>query len=160
MDIFNFAIQMEKDGETFYRQLAEQVSEKGVKEILNMLADDEVKHARAIEQMRSSSPAMADTEILEKAKNIFTRMKEFHEELDFDHGHEELYRQAMKIEQNSIDFYLDRADQIQNTAHKALFLQLAGEEKKHYRLLSGLADFVNRPKTWLEDAEFFHIEDY
>ncbi len=160
MDILNFAIQMEKDGETFYRELAEQVDEKGVKEILTMLADDEVKHARAIEKMRSSSNIMAETEILDKAKNIFKRMQDFHEEFDFDHGHEELYRQAMQIEQNSIDFYLDRADQIGDPTGKVLFLQLADEEKRHYRLLSGLADFVNRPKTWLEDAEFFHLEDY
>ena len=160
MDIFNFAIKMEKDGETFYRELAGQVNEEGVKNILNMLADDEVKHAKAIEQIRSRTTEMTDTEILNKAKNVFQRMKDFHEEFDFDHGHETLYRQAMEIEQNSIDFYLDRAEQLEDPRQNALFKQLAVEEKKHYRLLSGLADFVNRPKTWLENAEFYHIEDY
>jgi rubrerythrin len=160
MDIFNFAIQMERDGETFYRELAGQVTEKGVVEILRMLADDEAKHVKAIEQIRSRTTEMADTEILDKAKNIFVRMKDFHEEFDFDHGHEALYRQAMEIEQNSIDFYLDRAEQIKDPGQKALFEQLAQEERKHYRLLSGLADFVNRPKSWLEDAEFCHLEEY
>lgn len=160
MDIFNFAIQMEKDGEAFYRQLAEQANEEGIKHILTMLADDEFKHAGAIEQMRSRTVEMANTEILDKAKNIFVQMKEFSGEFDVDQGHEALYRQAMQIEQNSIDFYLDRADQLSNPKHKALFEQLAVEEKKHYRLLSGLADFVNRPKTWLENAEFFHSEEY
>ena len=95
MDIFNFAIQMERDGETFYRELAGQVNEKGVQEILTMLAEDEVKHAKAVEQIRSRTTEMADTEILDKAKNIFVRMKEFREEFDFDHGHEALYRRAM-----------------------------------------------------------------
>lgn len=160
MDIFNFAIQMEKDGETFYRELARKVGEKGVVEILTMLADDEVKHAKAIEQIRARTTEMADTEILDKAKNIFVRMKEFHEDFDFDRGHEALYRQAMKIEQNSVDFYLDRAEQIQDPRQKALFHQLAREEQKHYRLLGGLAEFVNRPKTWLENAEFVHLEEY
>lgn len=160
MDIFNFAIQMEKDGEVFYRQLAEQVNEEGIKIILNMLADDEVKHAGAIEQMRSRTVEMANTDILDNAKNIFVQMKDFSGEFDVDQRHENLYRQAMQIEQNSIDFYLDLADQSRNPKHQALFEQLAAEEKKHYRLLSGLADFVNRPKTWLENAEFFHIEEY
>jgi rubrerythrin len=160
MDIFKFAIKMEQDGEAFYRELAGQVSEDGVKTILLMLASDEVKHAKAIEQIRSRTVDMADTEILNKARNIFERMKEFHEEFDFDHGHEALYRQAMEIEQNSIDFYMDRAEQMPEPRQKALFERLAEEEKKHYRLLSGLADFVNRPKTWLEDAEFYHLEDY
>lgn len=160
MDIFKFAIKMEQDGEAFYRELAGQVSEEGVKTILLMLASDEVKHAKAIEQIRSRTVDMSDTEILNKARNIFERMKEFHEEFDFDHGHEALYRQAMEIEQNSIDFYMDRAEQMPEPRQKALFERLAEEEKKHYRLLSGLADFVNRPKTWLEDAEFYHLEDY
>jgi rubrerythrin len=66
----------------------------------------------------------------------------------------------MKLEQNSIDFYLDRADQVQDPQQKTLFEQLAQEERKHLRLLSGLADFVSRPKTWLEDVEFYHIEEY
>ncbi len=160
MDIFNFAIKMEKDGEAFYRDMAEQVDEKGVKEILNMLADDEVKHARAIEQIRGRTTEMAETEILDKARNIFERMKDFHEDFDFDHSHEQLYRQAMKIEQNSIDFYLDRADQVDDGQQKALFLRLAQEEKKHFNLLKGMAEFVNRPKTWLENAEWYHLEEY
>lgn len=160
MDIFEFAIQMEKDGEAFYRDMAGKIHEKGVKQILNMLAEDEVKHAKALEQIRSRTTEMADTDILGKAKNIFVRMKDFHEEFDFDHSHEELYRQAMKIEQDSIDFYLDRADQVKEASHKALLLRLAEEEKKHYRLLSGLVDFVSRPRTWLENAEFYHLEEY
>lgn len=160
MDIFAFAIQMEKDGEAFYREMATRVHEKGVKNILNMLADDEQKHARAVEQMRSCVGEMEQTEILDKAKNIFVQMKQFGGEFDFDHDHEALYRQAMEMEQKSIDFYLDRADQAKDVKQKVLFAKLAKEEKEHLRLLSGLADFVNRPKTWLENAEFNHLEDY
>jgi len=160
MDIFAFAIKMEKDGETFYRELAEKVHETGVKNILFMLADDEDKHAKAIEQIRSRTRPMKETQILDKSKNVFTQMKEFGGEFEFDHGHEALYRQAMELEQKSIDFYLDRADQVKGPGQKVLFEQLAQEEKKHLLLLSGLADFVNRPKTWLENAEFTHLEDY
>ncbi len=160
MDIFTFAIQMEKDGEMFYRELAEKVHENGAKTILNMLAADEEKHANAIERIRSRTSTMEETEILDKAKNIFVQMKEFGGEFEFDHDHEALYRQAMDMEQKSIDFYLDRADQVKGAGQKVLFEQLAQEEKDHLRLLSGLADFVNRPKTWLENAEFNHLEDY
>jgi rubrerythrin len=66
----------------------------------------------------------------------------------------------MVLEQRSISFYLDRAEQVEHTEQKALFLQLADEEKKHYRLLQDLADFVRRPKAWLENAEFCLFEDY
>lgn len=160
MDIFKFAIQMEKDGEVFYRQLAGQVSESGVQEILTMLAEDEAKHAQVIEQMKTKAGKMAETQILDRAKNIFRRISAFNEPFDFEHGHEALYRQAIELEQKSIDFYLDRADQSDHPDHKALFEQLADEERRHHRLLEGLADFVSRPKQWLENAEFCHLEDY
>ncbi|HEW78498.1 MAG TPA: rubrerythrin, partial [Phycisphaerales bacterium] len=40
MDIFKYAMQMEKDGEDYYRQLAQQTSNKGLQTILTMLADE------------------------------------------------------------------------------------------------------------------------
>ncbi|MFA5252189.1 MAG: ferritin family protein, partial [Phycisphaerae bacterium] len=72
----------------------------------------------------------------------------------------ELYRQAMKLEKQSEDFYLDCADKTKDARQKQLFLQLASEEKKHCYLLENIVDFVSRPRSWLENAEFFHLEDY
>lgn len=39
MDIFKYAMRMEKDGENYYRQLAGQTANGGLKAILVMLAD-------------------------------------------------------------------------------------------------------------------------
>ncbi len=39
MNIYEFAMQMEKDGEAFYRNLALKVSNLVLKNILNMLAE-------------------------------------------------------------------------------------------------------------------------
>ncbi|MFH1613968.1 MAG: ferritin family protein [Planctomycetota bacterium] len=44
VDIFDYALQMEKDGESFYREIAQKTSNKGLQAILTMLADEEVKH--------------------------------------------------------------------------------------------------------------------
>ena len=55
---------------------------------------------------------------------------------------------------------LDRFDQVESSAQKALFEKLAEEEKKHYRLMSNLVDFVASPKTWLEDARFTRLDEY
>ena len=57
MDIFEYALQMEKDGENFYRDLVRQTDNKGIKTILTMLADEEVKHYKAIEQVKAEEPA-------------------------------------------------------------------------------------------------------
>lgn len=160
MDIFEFAIQMELDGQQFYQQLASKSPNKGVKTILNMIAEDEVKHQAAIEEVRISSCAMVETKVLENAKNVFTQMRQFGGEFDLSGDEESLIRQAMEMENKSVGFYLDRADQVEKPEQKALFIKLSEEEKKHYFLLENLVNFVISPQTWLEDAEFDRLDEF
>lgn len=44
MNIFEFAMQMEKDGEAFYREIAKKTKNSGLQKIFNTLADEEVVH--------------------------------------------------------------------------------------------------------------------
>ena len=160
MDIFKFAIQMETDGEGYYRQLASKAVHPGIKGVLNQLADDEVKHRQAIEHIQGKTGVFAETTVLEAAKNVFQQIQDFGGGFDLTGDEEAAYRQAMELEQKSINFYLDRLDQVDNPAQKALFEKLAKEEKKHYHLMINLVDFVASPKTWLEDAEFNRLDEY
>ncbi len=159
-DIFEYAMQMEKDGEDYYRQLAQQTANKGLKTILVMLADEEVKHYNAIERMQTAEAHMAETTILTDAKNIFAQIKESGESFDFDIKQTELYKKAQDIEEKSRDFYLEKANEVKEECQKGLFLKLAEEEKKHYFLLDNIIEFVSRPEHWLENAEFYHLEEY
>jgi rubrerythrin len=59
-----------------------------------------------------------------------------------------------------MDFYLEKADQVEDPRQKEIFKNLAAEEKKHYFLLDNIVDFLSRPDQWLENAEFCHLEDY
>jgi rubrerythrin len=160
MNIFEYALQMEKDGEGYYRQLARQTVNKGLKTILVMLADEEVKHYNAIEKMKTAKPHMAETTILADAKNVFIQIQESNENFGFDLGQIELYKKAQDIEERSRDFYLQKANEVDEEYQKELFLKLADEEKKHYFLLDNIIEFVSRPEHWLENAEFFHLEEY
>jgi rubrerythrin len=160
MDIFGFAIQMEKDGEEYYRQLAKKAVHPGIQGVLNQLADDEVKHRQAIAHIQEKTGVFADTTVLQEAKNVFQQIQDFGGKFDLTGDEETAYRQAMELERKSISFYLDRLDQSDNPAHKALFEKLAEEEKKHYHLMSNLVDFVASPKTWLEDARFSRLDEY
>jgi rubrerythrin len=160
MDIFEFAIQMEIDGEEYYRQLASKAVHPGIQGVLNQLADDEVKHRRAIECIRQETGVFVETTVLEAAKNVFQQIQDFGGKFDLSGDEEAAYRQAMELERKSISFYLDRLDQVDNPPQKALFEKLAEEEKKHYHLMSDLVDFVASPKTWLEDARFSRLDEY
>lgn len=160
MDIFEYAMQMEKDGEKYYRQTAEYITNKGLKTILTMLADDEVRHFNAIKEMQTAEPDMSATTILTDAANVFTQMQQANESFNFNIKQTEMYRMAQDIEERSRQFYLDQADKVELDYQKKLFLRLADEEKKHFLLLENMIDFVSRPEQWLENAEFCHLEEY
>ena len=159
MNIFKFAMQIEKDGEIFFRELSERVNNSGLKTILNMLADDEVKHYKIFKAMsRNIEPSMAETKILENSKNIFSRMRG--ENIESNIEQVELYKKAQEIESKSQEFYEEKAGEVKNSAQKELLLKIANEEKRHYFLLENIIVFVSRPVTWLENAEFNHLEEY
>ncbi|MBC8470176.1 MAG: ferritin family protein [Planctomycetes bacterium] len=159
-NIFEYAMQMEKDGEDYYRRLAQKTGNNGMKTILIMLADEEVKHYNALEKIKTQKTQIAESEILTDAKNVFVQIKESGESFDFDIKQTELYKKAQDIEKKSRDFYKEKANEVTEEYQKELFLKLADEENKHYLLLDNIIDFVSRPEQWLEDAEFFHLEDY
>jgi rubrerythrin len=160
MDIYNYALQMEKDGEKFYRKIAAKIKNKDLQSILTMLADEEVKHYQAIESMKQDKYQMAETTILDDVKNIFIEMKEQKQEFESDKEQIKLYEKAQEIEKKSQQFYQEKAGQADRKEQKKLFERLAREEEKHYFLLENIINFVSRPKQWLENAEWFHLEEY
>ena len=160
MNIFEYAMQMEKDGENYYRQLVEKVNNKGIQTILTMLSGEEVKHYNVLVKIQSQKPEMAETTILADARNVFEQMKEDNEKFDIDVGQRELYKEAQKIEERSRSFYLEKANEVTEEYQKELFLKLAKEEKKHYFLLESIIEFVSRPENWLENAEWYHLDEY
>ena len=160
MDIFDYALQMEKDGELFYLKLAKKTGNKGLQNILEMLAEEEVKHYKAIEGMMQGRCEMSETAVLDNAKNIFVEMKDRGEKFEQEKDQTEFYAKAQAIEKQSQQFYEEKACKATEQNQKKLFEKLAGEEAKHYFLLENIIEFVSRPKQWLEDAEWYHLEQY
>lgn len=161
MDIFEFAMEKEKLSEDYYRQLSGKTENSGLKNIFGMLAGEEARHYDVVSKMKEDSPVeVKQTSVLSDAKAVFSKMRESAENFNFDISQTELYRKARDIESESRDFYLAKAKEVTEEHLKGLFLQLAEEEKKHYFLLENIIEFVSRPEQWLENAEFYHLEEY
>lgn len=161
MGIYEYALQMEKDGEAYYRNLALKTGNAGLKNIINILADAEVKHYDVLQKMkRKEKVHMVDVDILTNVKNVFIKMKEEKDTLDVEVSQTELYKKAQEIEIMSKNFYLEKADDISDQLQKDVFLRIAEEEKKHYFILENIIDFISRPYNWLEDAEWYHLDEY
>ena len=160
MNILQYAMQMETDGEEFYRDLAANVENTGIRSILTMLADEEAGHYQVLADIEQGSAEIPETDLLNHAKNVFAEMKDTGRTLHLDEAQINLYAEAQAIEQKSIDFYTEKAAVVSQDAQKQLLTRLAQEEKKHYFLLENIIDFVSRPTSWLENAEFCHLEQY
>ncbi len=164
MNIYEYAMQMEQDGEKFYRLLAGNCQVKGLSTIFTMLANDEVKHYNVIAHLQKNAghSPLVKTTVLENVKNIFVRMKEEKADVRIDSTELESYRKAMAIEEMSGKFYLDKAADAEKEEVKQIFLRLADEEEKHLRIMENIVEFVGRsePGNWLENAEWHHLDEY
>ncbi|MBU1076051.1 MAG: ferritin family protein [Spirochaetes bacterium] len=161
MDIFDLAMQMEKEGEAYYREIAGKCMNDGLSKILNMLADDEAKHYSVFKQMKEAQNTdLIETDVLANAKLVFAKMKQSMQDFDPQIGQVELYERALEFEKTSEDFYMDKAEEVTDEKQKELFIRIAEEEIKHYFLIENIIDFVRKPDTWIEDAEFNHLDEY
>ncbi len=162
MSIFDFAMQMELDGEKLYRELADKTTNTGLKKIFSSLADEEVVHYNVFKNIKGhSSLDVEGTTILEDSKNIFAQMKESGDiNISKDQGHKEAYQLALEMEKKAYLFFEEKAQETQVPAEEKLLKAIAREERRHHRLIEGIIDFISQPELWLENAEFVHLTDY
>ena len=160
MDIYKYAMQMEVDGRDFYLDMMKKTNNKGLKNILTMMADSEAKHYNVILDMQKNDKTefSADTEVSTNVKNIFVKMKE-EKDIDVDVSRAEFYKKALKTEADARKFYLERADEEEDSHRKEIFLNLAEEERKHCVLLENMIGFVSQPADWLENPEWYHLDE-
>ena len=160
MDIYKFAMQMELDGRHFYQDLAKKTKNAGIKSVLTMMAESEAKHYNVILDMQKNDKTeySKDVEVLTKIKNVFSKMKE-EKEIDVDVSQVEFYKKALEIEADSEKFYLERADEEKDPHRKEIFLTLANEEKGHCILLENLVNLVSQPDSWIENSEWYNIDE-
>lgn len=162
MNVFEFAMQMEKDGEAYYRQIADKTINPGLKKIFETLADEEVVHYNTFKMLAERKAANAvESNILTKSKNIFAVMKESGPvDLSDETPQTEAYQKAMDAEKEAYTFYEEKAAEAENENEKEILLVFAREERRHYRLLENVLEFVSRPDSWIEDGEFVNIDKY
>lgn len=154
MDMFEFSIQMEKDAESLYRKMAEEAPVEGVKKVLLMLAEDEVHHRIAIENLqkkRDTTPA-AGTAL--DIKTVFDKMKEDKQLTNISVDTVEDYQKAVKIEKTGRQFYQDKFSEADDPDSKKLFELLMKQETYHLRTVENLLEMVQNPQWWVENAEF------
>ena len=161
MNILEFAKKKEQFSIDLYMDLARKTKDDGLKNIFAMLAEEERKHCKIVSDMVKEMPvAVLETPMLKNALMVFRKMKKRASHFVFPDSEMELYAKARQSEEESRQFYQEKAKEMTEPKQKRVFKKLADEEQKHFVLLDNICDFVSRPLHYLENAEFTHLENY
>eukprot|EP00667_Euglena_gracilis_P020824 EG_transcript_22617 len=137
----------------------------GFKYIFTMLADEEAKHYRAIEELQASGDlSLEKSTILGETRNTFEQLKaDPNAKITATKDQIDLYLEARAIEARNRDEYIKRAQLATDPKVKALFQLVANEEQKHYVMIDELIQFVGKAEpgrgAWIESAEFNRLDD-
>lgn len=167
MNVFEFALQMELDGEKYYRDLAERVNYDDLKKVLEGLAEDEQRHYQIIQLAQNQTVQHIEANpSLKKIQNVFAthKNKEF-----FTNNNEliaklkdeqsDVYRAALVKEKESVELYSKLSEQSEKQEEKKVFATLMQEEEKHVEVIENIIDMLNNVNDWVEAAEFNHKDD-
>ncbi|SHE76908.1 Rubrerythrin [Thermoanaerobacter uzonensis DSM 18761] len=150
-----FVIQMEKDGEKYYKEQAQKNKGNELENLFLDLANDEKKHAEIIENWaKKNIYDLKESEIIKKFTNVFKNKDEIKSNVRFKPEQLEIYQFALKIENESIELYEKMLKEANDDLEKRLFEFLISEENRHKEIFENLIDHVRKAEEWVESAEF------
>lgn len=163
------AIKTEQDGRKMYMEATERVSNPLAKSTLTTLADEEFIHIRVIEDFYNDLKAGGEGKIsadMEKALSYDLRKKTIFEaakdRMDAAVVSEpdvfEIYRTAIKFEEDGAKMYQEMAGKTTNPLAKKLYDFLNVQENEHYRILSETLHYLENPNQWFTEQEKPHFE--
>lgn len=143
-DIFEFAIKLERNGEYFYRKVAEKFEDMDVKKFLEELADEEVGHRKIFEKMEAklgkidlpeSYPGEFYNYMESYMKNIVFPVESIDDEIEKIANLEEALDYAIRREMDSILYYKEIKELVPDS-EKSFVDGVINEERCHFIRLS------------------------
>ena len=142
-DIFDMAVQMERNGETFYRTAADSINDQDKKNLLNRLADMEVQHEKIFQVLKSElSEKEKETTVFDPQGEAALYLRAlvdtkvfFEKEMDVS-SMEKIFKAALEAEKDAIVFYLGIKDSVPQNLGQNRLDAIIKEEMGHVRIIS------------------------
>lgn len=162
MNIFDFALKMELDGEKYYREQAQKTKYEDLKIVLTGLADDEQRHYEIIQSIQKQTFKYIEADpSLSNVRNVFRSYKDditaLKNEVSIEKLKDEqldIYRVALVKEKESVELYRKMKEDTKNIEEKKILEKLMNEEKRHEEVIDSIIDMLNHVHDWAESAEF------
>lgn len=141
-EIFDIAVQIEKNGENFYRKAAATASDPTLRKLLLWLADAEVQHRETFLELKATlSQREEDLWIAEMSGTFLRNAVDDHafslDDIDFNsvHDKQSLIRIALELEHDSITFYELVSSFVDDPQTLQHLQRIIAEEREHIELL-------------------------
>lgn len=160
MNAIKTAIQLEKDGEKFFKEAANNTNNEQGKQMFRQLALDEARHLKVFQEMfEGLTGDLKWGELLRDTKGA-VKVPIFKEEelkKSKDRGTTadiEALRLALDAEREAISFFGKVADSVDDEKAKEVFKRIQKEEEFHYALIQAEIDHIHNSGFWFDMADF------
>jgi rubrerythrin len=166
MDFLDQAKALEKSAIAFYEDLAKSSNTKEFSGIFLSLAREERNHYEILDAWQRQEQ-LPDLQIgilkLGDIKKTFEGLTgQFQVTSGEFFSRSQIFSLAIDLERKSINLYrvfLESSDP-EIAVHRKILEQILAQEENHIRTIAALAGFLRHPGEWLENAEFYHLDEY
>ncbi len=155
-DAIKTAIQMEKDGYSFYKKAAAQTTSDMGKSIFESIADDELLHLEVFKKMFNDIVGKEEWKELVNSSKKYSNVNIFPKDLkeavgaNPDVNEIDALRIAMDSEKEAIDYYTKIRDNLTDYQVKEIINEIIEQEKNHYIILEGEFNHINTTGYWFD----------
>jgi len=161
MRIYEFALDVERSGREFYKQMADRVRDPGIQRIFEMMAQEERRMLASMMelQQRAELKGVDDVEMFSSADNVYRQQRP--EKLRaLVHNDVEAYHLILDLVEEVCRVYEERAMQLDDPALREALADVLTRERDEYEELLLLHDFANAPNESLAWGEFSNLEEF
>jgi len=150
------AIQMEKDGYSFYQKAAAQTSSDMGKTVFKSLAADELLHLEVFEKLFNKKVGKTEWYNLVNTSKKYVDIPIFPKDLQKTEGANpntneiDALQIAMNSEKRAIEYYIKIRENSSDDEVNKIIDEIINQEKNHYNILEGEFHHINSTGYWFE----------
>ncbi len=151
LDIFDFAINAERQGIRFYNRVADRFDDRDLKELFTKLAKEEAEHVKTFQRIKEKAekkgelhPFVFDDKDIDEyirsimLEGLFPSDEETDRQIEGIDSPATACAMAMQAEKNAILLYSELAGVAKDKEHRKVLEKLVKEEKSHMVMLRQL----------------------
>ena len=137
MDRIEYAVQLERETELFYRKMADDFTEEGLRTVFTVLADEEKTHRELLTAMKNGTP-VAFSNTHSEIKNVFDELGHHKEVIHSTKRLLDGFGRAMEKEEESIRMCQEFLSTQKPGIDREIIQLIAVQEGEHYKLIEEL----------------------